>query len=105
MYNKPSLSIKAIGKCLVRHPEILILLFLAAFSTSALCGEAQQTLLSAGQVQERLNSAGYSPLWQVRRSLAGYTVEGIDPGGNPVVLEVDPFSADIIAMNTLALLK
>ena len=29
---------------------------------TTLCGKTQQGLLSAGQVQERLNGAGYSPL-------------------------------------------
>lgn len=93
----------------LRHPRFLILGVLGIVGllsgSNAFCQEAQSQPLSADQVQEYLNDAGYAPLWQIQRNATGYTVEGIDPSGNPVLLKVDPFSADIVALESLALLR
>jgi len=108
MSHKHPISTAAVGKFLFRRPKLFTLIafmVLGVFSSSAFCNEAQDQLLNAGQVQARLNSAGYAPLWQIRRSVAGYIVEGIDPRGNPVVLQVDPFNASIIALEAFALLR
>lgn len=87
----------------------LILSLLAAISlltsVCAFCEESRARALSETQIQERLNGAGYAPLWQIQRRVADYLVEGIDPHGNPVILRVDPFTASIQALESLALLK
>lgn len=101
------MSVAAITRPISRPKlsTLVLLMMLGVFSSTAFCNEAQQQLLSVGQVQDRLNSAGYGPLWQIQRSVANYIVEGIDPTGNPVVLRVDPFTANILTLEALALLK
>lgn len=74
-------------------------------SASGFCRESQGGLLSEYQIQQRLNHAGYAPLWQIRRRVSDYLVEGIDPQGNPVILQVDPVTADIHTLESLALLN
>lgn len=102
------MSTKPIISPLIRRPKlstVVLLIILGVFSSGAVCSEAQERLLSAVQVQERLTGAGYGPLWLVERNAVGYTVEGIDPTGNPVVLGVDAVTASIVTLESLALLK